>query len=144
MSNQRFKPKFDKLYWWILAPCVIYMIVMTAISFMHPTMLIITAAVDLLLVWALVTPWFGYVELREQTVLVKFGLFLKREIPYSKIRKTDKVRRWYSESMLSLKNAMEHVDIRYNSFDVVSVSVVENDALIEALAARIKAEKCNK
>ncbi len=141
MPTRRFKPKFDKLYRWILVPCVIYMIVMTVISFVHPTMLIIIGAVNLLLVWALVTPWFGYVELREQTVLVKFGLFLKREIPYGKIRKMDKVRRWYSESMLSLKNAMEHVDIRYNSFDVVSVSVVDNDALIEALSARVEASK---
>ena len=144
MSNQRFKPKFDKVYWVSFALSMVYIIAMTAISFMHLTVFWITGAVNLVLIWVLLSPWFGYVELREKTVFIRFGFLLHREIPYEKIRKTEKARHWYSESIVALKNAIEHVDIRYNSFDVVSVSVVENDALIEALAARIKAEKCNK
>ena len=38
--------------------------------------------------------------------------------------------------MLSLKSAMEHVEIRYNSFDVTVVSVKDNDALIAELDER--------
>jgi hypothetical protein len=38
--------------------------------------------------------------------------------------------------MLSLKNALEHVNIKYNNFDIVSVSVVDNDGFIEELNTR--------
>jgi hypothetical protein len=37
---------------------------------------------------------------------------------------------------MSLNNALEHIDIRYNTYDVVSVSVVDNDALIEEIDKR--------
>ena len=47
-----------------------------------------------------------------------------------------KERKFYSETMLSLKSAMEHVEIRYNSFDVTVVSVKDNDALIAELDER--------
>ena len=135
-ERQIFKPKFDKMYWWSLALCAVYMIAMTFVALWHVQVAIVIGAVDLLLIWVLVSPCFGYVELREETLFVKFGLILKREIPYARIRKIQKVRHWYSESIIALKNAMEHVDIRYNLCDVVSVSVVENDAFIEALKNR--------
>ena len=38
--------------------------------------------------------------------------------------------------MTSLKNALEHVNIKYNNFDVVTVSVVGNDEFISELAER--------
>ena len=62
---------------------------------------------------------------------------MKRDIPYSKIRRVDKDRRWYTDSMLSLKCAMDHVSIRYDSFEVICVSVVDNDGLIAELLARL-------
>ena len=37
---------------------------------------------------------------------------------------------------MSLKNAMEHVNIRYNAFDVTTVSVKENDELMRELESR--------
>ena len=40
--------------------------------------------------------------------------------------------------MISLKNSLEHLDVRYNSFDVVTVSVVGNDELMREIEARIK------
>jgi hypothetical protein len=40
--------------------------------------------------------------------------------------------------MVSLKNAIEHVNIKYNSFDVTTVSVVDNDGFIEELKERCK------
>lgn len=136
MQNQRFKPKFDKLYWLSLSLCAVYMIVMTAISVGSRPMMIITGSVNLVLLWVLVAPWFGYVELREDVIWIRFGFFLKREVAYASIKRMQKVRHWYSESMIALKNAMEHVDIRYNACDVVSVSVTDNDALIEAIEQR--------
>jgi hypothetical protein len=41
--------------------------------------------------------------------------------------------------MASLKNALEHVNIKYNTFDIVSVSVVDNDGFIEELNTRRRA-----
>jgi hypothetical protein len=66
---------------------------------------------------------------------------MTREIPYSKIRGFVKERKFYSESMTSLKNALEHVNIKYNSFDVVTVSVTDNDDFIGELNLRIENSK---
>jgi hypothetical protein len=62
---------------------------------------------------------------------------MKREIPYGRIRGMSLERKFYSDSMLSLKGAFEHVNIKYNRFDLISVSVRTNDALIDALNERI-------
>ena len=43
--------------------------------------------------------------------------------------------------MLSLKLAMEHINIKYNKFDVIAVSVVTNDDFEKELSARIEAAK---
>ena len=61
---------------------------------------------------------------------------MKREIPYEKIRGAKKERKWYSDSMLSLKNSMEHVNLLYNTFDFVTISVVDSDELIRELNKR--------
>ena len=135
----KYKPKFDKLYLWILIPTAILMLSVTAISaIFEPITLLITFPVTLLVVYFLVTPAFGYVELREFSLFVKFGFFMKREIPYEKIRGVEKCRKFYSDSMLSLKNSMEHLNIKYNKFDILSVSVTDNDALTKELEEKIK------
>ena len=45
--------------------------------------------------------------------------------------------KWYSESMMSLKNAIEHVNIKYEGYNVTAVSVVDNAEFIEALNERV-------
>ena len=136
---KRYKPLIDKMFWWILIPTCILLIVLTAVSAFSLGALILTVLVDILTLYFLVSPLFGYVELREDTLFVKFGFFMKREISYSKIRGVSRERKFYSDSMLSLKNAMEHVNIKYNSFDVISVSVEGNDELINEIE-----DKCGK
>ena len=62
--------------------------------------------------------------------------FMKREIPYSKIRGVEKARRFYSDSMLSLKSSLDHLNIKYNTFDIMSISVVESDGFVRELSER--------
>ena len=62
---------------------------------------------------------------------------MKKSIPYSKIRGIELERKWYSETMMSLKNSMDHVNIKYNSFDVTAVSVIDNEELVSELKKRI-------
>ena len=141
MKNLIFKPKYDKLFGCIWIPTTILLLGVTAIGVVAPTAFWVLIPVDLSTFYFLVSPLFGYVELREATLFVRFGFFLTREIPYGKIRGLVKERRWYSESMLSLKNAMEHVNVKYNAYDVITVSVTDNDAMIRAIEERIQGVK---
>ena len=117
-------------YFIIFIPTALLLIAVTVLSAFSPTALIITVPVDLFVLYFFISPLFGYVELREGSLFIKYGFFLKKEIPYAKIRGAVKGRKFYSESMMSLKNSFEHVNVKYNSFDVTTVSVVENDAFI--------------
>ena len=116
-------------------PTLLLMAALTALATPHIASLLITLAVDLLVIYLLVSPLFGYVELGESCLTIKFGFFLKREIPYFKIRGAELGRGIVSDSMLSLKCALEHVKVRYNTFDVVTVSVVGNEELAERISA---------
>ena len=136
MENVRFKPQIDRLFWFIWIPTVILLAVGTAIACTSAVALLIMLATDIFTIYFLISPLFGYVELRERTMYVKFGFFVSREIEYSRIRAIDIERKWYSESMLSLKCAYEHVNVRYNSFDVVTISVRDNAALVAELDRR--------
>lgn len=140
MENVRFKPQIDRLFWFIWIPTVILLAVGTVIACASTVALLIMLATDIFTLYFLISPLFGYVELREQTVYIKFGFFTSREIEYSRIRSVNTERKWYSESMLSLKCAYEHVNIKYNSFDVVTVSVESNAALSLELELRSKAK----
>ncbi len=40
--------------------------------------------------------------------------------------------------MLSLKNSIEHVNIKYNTFDIMTVSVADNDGFIKELTTRVE------
>lgn len=136
MENVRFKPQIDRLFWFIWIPTGILLAMGTVISCTSVVALLIMLATDIFTLYFLVSPLFGYVELREQTVYIKFGFFMSREIEYSRIRTVNIERKWYSESMLSLKCAYEHVNIKYNSFDVVTVSVESNATLAAELDRR--------
>ena len=135
--NKIYKPKFDKLFFWVWMPTVVVLVVATALTCFEPLPLLILFATDIFTLYFLVSPMFGYVELRENTMYVKYGFILKKEIPYAKIRDVRKERGIYTTSMLSLKNAMEHVTVSYNRFDVTAVSVVDNDAFITDLNWRV-------
>ena len=138
MKPQKFKPLFDKTYAVIWISLSVLMIFCTVLAALEPTALFVMIPTDLFVLCFLVSPMFGYVELREETVFIRFGLILKREIPYQKIRGITKERKFYSDSMLSLKNAMEHINIKYNTFDMISVSIVESEAFVQALEKRIE------
>ena len=139
---KRYKPLVDKLFWITFIIAMLLLVGVTVLVCLYPAPLaiIITLLVDVIVVYLLVSPLFGYVELRESSLYIKFGFILKREIPYSKIRGLEKTNKLYADSMLSLKNAIEHINIKYNTFDVTTVSVVLNDELFRELTERIAAE----
>lgn len=137
MKIKRYKPAIDKLFYLIWIPITILMITITIISFSHLVSFILMLSVDIFTFYFMFSSLVGYVELREDTIYIKFGFILKREIPYNKIRKIYKERKIMSYSFLSLKNALEHITIKYNKYDEIAVSVVTNDDLIKDLEERI-------
>ena len=138
MENRIFKPKLDKMFWIILIPTSLFLLAMTVVpTIFAPEALFIIIPIDLFVIYFLISPLLGYAELRSNTLFIKFGFILKREIPYAKIRGAEKTEKFYSDSMISLKNAIEHVNVRYNTFDVVSISVIDNDKFIEELKSRL-------
>ena len=138
MKNLRFYPKFDKLYLWITLPTAALMLLLLVLTgvFRSTGGLIVMACAVAFVGYFLISPCFGYVELREETVFIKFGFFLKREIPYARIRGIEKKRTAIADSMLSLKNALNHVNIKYASFDCVSISVKNEEKMIDEIKRR--------
>lgn len=134
----RFKPKFDKLFLWfaVLTMVPVFAALALTVAFQSTGGWIIMTATTLFAAYFFVSPCFGYVELRETAVFIKFGFFMKREIPYDKIRGIEKKHSAVADSMLSLKNALDHVNIKHGSFDVTSVSVSDEDTMISELHAR--------
>ena len=137
MNNKRYRPLIDKLFWIIWIPTLALLAGVTVIGFFEISALFIMIFVDAFTLFFLISPLFGYVELRENSLFIKYGFILKKEIPYSKIRGIEKERRFYSESMLTLKNSFEHINIKYNRFDVTAVSVKSNDDFINELKSRL-------
>lgn len=138
MPQKRFKPKYDKVFWWTWIPTVVLLIAATVIAALEPTALFIIIPTDVFTLYFLFSSLVGYVELREEAVYIKFGFILKKEIPYAKIRSVTKERKLYADSTVALKNSMEHLNIKYNVFDVASVSVRDNDEFLSELTARIE------
>ena len=138
MNPSKFKPKTDKFYMSIIISTILLLAGGTALAAFEPIALLIMIPTDALTVYFLFSPFFGYAELRENTLFIKFGFFIKREIPYAKIRSVEKAQKFISESMLSLKCAVEHINIRYGVFDIVTVSVKDNAAFAAALNQIIK------
>ena len=136
---KRFKPAIDKLFWWILILTSLLLLALTVLTaFDAIFMLLFTIPTDLFVAYFIVSPLFGYAELRDEALFIRFGFFLKREIPYSKIRTTSMERKIYSDSLISLKNALEHVNVKYNKFDVVSLSLKDSENFVAELSERIK------
>ena len=137
MENKRYKPLIGKMFFIIWIPTLILLITATVMSAPYIVALLIMLATDIFTVYFLISPLFGYVELREDEVFVKLGFFTTVEIPYNKIRAVVKERKLYADSLISLKNSLDHVNIKYNRFDVLSVSVVDNDELIDMIKTKI-------
>ncbi len=140
---KRYKPLIDKLFWIIWVPTLILLAAVTVISAIDSYAFLIMIPTDAFVLYFLISPLFGYVELRDDGIFIKYGFIIKREIPYDKVRSVSKKRSFIAETMLSLKNSFDHVEIRYNAFDVTSVSVVGNDELIDEIGSRINAPKNN-
>lgn len=135
--NKRYKPKIDRLFYIIWVPTLLILAAATAVSCLEPLPLLIMLSVDIFTLYFLVSPLFGYVELRESSLFIKYGFIIKREIPYTKICGIKKEKRIQSEAMLSLKSALEHVKIKYNRFDFTVVSVTDNDGFMTELGWRM-------
>ena len=134
----KFKPKVDKYYYGIAIPVALFLLGLTALAFAEPVSLWVVIPIDLCVSYFLVSPLFGYVELRKKTQFIKYGFILEKNIPYEKIRGYKKGRDFFSYSMFSLKNSIDHVDILYNKFDLTCVSVVGNEEFLRQLDARVE------
>ena len=138
MQTKRYKPLCDGIYLGITLPTVFLTLGATVLlALAEASTLFVMIPLTLFILYFSVASLFGYVELRESTLFIKYGPVLKREIPYSKIRGVEKDKKFYSESMMSLKNALTHVNIKYNSFDVTTVSVIDNDGFVSELKERM-------
>ena len=137
MKNKRYHPLFDRLYWILFMTTLsMVLIPMVICGVFSPNTLLVMVPIFLFVLYFFISPFFGYVEFRDHSLLIRYGFFMKREILYHKIRSVQKERKWYCESMLSLKNALEHVNIKYNTFDVTTISVIDNDGWICELKKR--------
>lgn len=138
MERKRYKPKFDKLFFFILIPTAILLLGLLILAVLAPSTFgnIIIVGTVLFTAYFFISPCFGYAELREQTLFIKFGFLMKKEIPYAHIRGIEKKRTAIADSMLSLKNAMEHINVKCNAFDVFSLSLKEEEDFINELKAR--------
>jgi hypothetical protein len=142
--NERYKPLIDKLFWLLFLPTNAFLLaVLLPLTIPLPKMWIFTAVTLIFCDYFFISPLFGFVELREETLFIKYGFILKKEIPYRKIRALQKERKCISHSFMALKLAMDHVNIKYNAFDVTTVSVISNDEFSTALNERIKKAKEN-
>ena len=86
MERMRFKPLVDKLFWIIAIPTAILLVLLTVLAADYIASGILIAFVDVFVLFFIISPLFGYVELREDSLFIKYGLILKKEIPYEKIR----------------------------------------------------------
>jgi len=135
---KRYNVAIDKLFFIIWIPVSVIMISLTILSFTEVLAFILLILLDLFVFYFLFSSLSGYVEIYDNYLYIKFGFIIKRKIEYKDIRDVIKERKVYSTSYLSLKNALEHIVIKYNKYDDVTISVKENDDLINELKKRIK------
>jgi len=135
---KRYNVAIDKLFFIIWIPVSVIMISLTILSFTEVLAFILLILLDLFVFYFLFSSLCGYVEIYDNYLYIKFGFIIKRKIEYKDIRDVIKERKVYSTSYLSLKNALEHIVIKYNKYDDVTISVKENDDLINELKKRIK------
>jgi len=132
VEKKRFMPHIDRINRVIFIIAIVLLLGLTVeiCLFPEPLAICLVIPLELIVLYLLISPFFGYVELRENTVFIKFGLILKKEIPFSVIRGAERVVKTSSDSIISLKTAFEHINIKYNRYDVVSVSIKDGDVFI--------------
>ena len=139
MKDKRYTPKVDKLFYLLAVPTFIIVALPTVIcGILAPNTLYIMLPIFVFTAYFFVSPLFGYVELRDDELYIKYGFMMSRTIPYNKIRKIEKERKAISTSILSIKNALDHINIRYNTFDMTTVSLKDEEDFLSELNA-----KCN-
>lgn len=138
MEIIRFRPLIDRLYYLPLLFTALVLTPLTVLTALaEPMMLAFTIPTDLFCLYFFISPLFGLVELRENAIFIRYGFFLRREIPYASIRGTRRARGLYGESMLSLKSGMEHLHILYDRYGITTVSVKDNDRLALEIEKRL-------
>ena len=136
---KKYRVKVDGLFYWLFIPITAILLGVTVtLGILDAVALAIILPIDLFILYFLVSPLFGYCELREDELFIRYGLIITRSIPYEKIRAIEKKRAFYTYSMLSLKCSFFHIDIKYNRFDVTSVGVRDGDEFIGRLEEKIK------
>ena len=137
MQTKRYKPLIDKLFYILASVTLAVVVIPTVIcGISEPETLFIMLPILLFVAYFFISPLFAYVELRESSLFIKYGFIIKREIPYEAIRKIEKERRIISTSILSIKNALDHVNVKYNRFDVTTLSLQDSDEFLNALNER--------
>ena len=96
MNAKIYKPKIDKLFWILFIPINVLCIALSLIpAFSAPKTLFITVPILLFTNYFFASSLSGYVELRGEELFIKYGFFLKKAIPYVKIRDIKKDKRFY-------------------------------------------------
>lgn len=134
VNIKKYKPKVDKLFYILLVVINVIslaILIIPQLFYLSFESFIFSIIVILFINYFLISPLFGYIEIRETSIFIKYGIILKKEIPFNKIKKLELKKKWYSDSILALKCSIEHVDITFNGYDKTCVSVKENDIFIE-------------
>ena len=140
MTNKRYKPLFDKLFYITSVLTFILVVTPTVVCGIHaPSTLFITLPVFLFTAYFFISPLFAYAELGEDALFIKYGLMISHSIPYNKIRAIKSERGMTNHSILSIKNALVHTNIKYNTFDETTLSLKEMDEFLRDLN-----EKCDR
>lgn len=138
----RFKPYFDKTFKVVLfLSSALCLMLFVALSFVDFFAMLVCLACALLTAYFIISPLFGYAELRDKTLYVKFGIIMEKEIEYSRITRIKRGRGFYSDSFVSLKNSMEHITVWCGIGESVTLSVVDNDRFATELEERIAASR---
>lgn len=134
VNIKKYKPKIDKLFYIMLVVINVLsltILIIPQLFYLSFESFIFSIIVILFINYFLISPLFGYIEIKETSIFIKYGIILKKEIPFNKIKKLELKKKWYSDSILALKCSIEHVEITFNSYDKTCVSVKENDIFIE-------------
>lgn len=139
----KFKTKFDLFHIMILLITELIMLPFVIISLIDKSYgaAIISAIPGILIALLWISMASAYAVLEDDSLFIKYGFVFKKRIPYNKIRSIEKKKKWYSESLLGMKNSLVHVDIKYNTYDITCVSLKDNDLFIDELTKRIEEKK---
>ena len=137
MSIKRYKPLVDKLFYCLsLATLIIVLTPTVVCGILAPSTLLIMLPILIFTAYFFVSPLCGYVELRDDGLYIKYGFIMSRTIPYAKIRRIERERTVISPAILSIKNALDHINIRYNTFDITTVSLKDSESFLRELNER--------